>query len=490
MWKLSIFSRDEIYQLHQTSLEILERTGIKLDHDRTLKLLDDLGATIDYKRKVAKIPENIVLEAVRNVQKSFVIRARNPKFNIEVGSGKLRCSMGTQLYIIDPLNRSRRPGLTKDIIKGCILGDALENITTVAPIVLPQDKPSEVREIASYHIGVKYTSKHLSVYFTQPASIPYLIELASIVAGGLKKLIEGKSLSYLANPLTPLKYTRDTLTIVHYFAKLGLPIAFNSMPQAGITGPMTLAGSIVLGNAEVLAGITIAFLINKRLPVFYINTPHITDMRYGSISFGSPEQAILCVGAIQLAHFYGFPATVNAGLTDANTLDAQMGFEKALTAVLAVLAGAESIGAQGIVGADQGACLEQLVLDNEFTSAILRVKKGCDVSPEELALEAINDVGIDGLFLTHRHTLTHARKVLWVPELFNRLDWNRWIKEGGKDLLIKAREKVEDILKKHNPELLDKDVEKELDETAERAYKEILTKTRSPSKLDDLLDSV
>lgn len=477
MWKLNIFSKNEIYQLHQSSLEILEQIGVQLDHEESLKLLDKAGASVDYKRRIVKIPENIILEALRSVKKKFTIKARDPKFDVEVGSGKLRCSMGSQLYIIDPFSRSRRDGSTKDIIRGCILGDALENIAIVAPIVVPQDKPLEVREVVSYHVGVKHTSKPLSIYLTQLMSAFHIVKLASIVAGGLDNLVKSKSLWYLANSITPLKYSYDTLAIVHYFAKLGLPIAFNSMPQAGMTGPMTLAGCIALGNAEILAGITLAFQINKELPILYINTPHVTDMRFGNISFGSPEQAILCIGAIQLAHFYDFPATVNAGLTDANIPDAQTGFEKALSAVLAILAGAEGIGAQGIVGADQGASLEQLVIDDEFISAILRVRKGFEISPEELALEVIKDVGVGGLFLMHRHTLTHARKVLWMPKVFNRLNWGQWIKRGGKDLLLRARERVEEILKEHQPQPLDRDIEKELDKAAEKVCKEILTKT-------------
>jgi len=469
-----LLSKNEVYQLHTTSLEILEQVGIQFKHEEVLKILERAGATIDYKQMIARFPENLIKEAIKKVEKKFIIRARSQRFNVEVGSGRLRCSMGSQLYIIDPFTKSRRLGTVNDIIKGCKIGDALENISIVAPIVLPYDVPFEIREIVSYELSIKHTSKPINIYITQITSVPYIVEIASIVAGGLENLKKWKSLVYLANPLTPLRYSPETLNMIQYFAKLSLPINFNSMPQAGLTAPMTLAGSIALGNAEILAGIVLAYLIGKRPPVLYSNTPHVTDMKTGNISFGSPEQALLCVGAVQLAHFYGFPATVNAGLTDSKLPDAQSGFEKALSAILALLAGAEGIGVQGILGADQGASFEQLVLDNEFISAILRILKGLEISPSELAFDIIKQVGIGGIFLTNRHTLINAHKVLWPPKLFDRLDWDRWVKQGSKDALIKAREEVDKILQRHQPETLDKDIEIMIDKVVKKAQQELI----------------
>jgi trimethylamine--corrinoid protein Co-methyltransferase len=457
----------------------LEQVGVRFEDNDTLHLLDSAGARIDWKRRVARLPEHLVMDAVKSVRKRFTIRPRSPRFSVEVGSGRLRCSMGSQLYLIEPLARRRRLGVSEDIVRGCIVGDALDNISIVSPIVVPHDVPPKLSEVVAYQLGLKHTTKHLFLYITQGSSAPYLVAMASAVFGGLKGLAKNRGLIYLANPITPLRYTQETLRLINYFAGLGLPIYFNSMPQAGLTAPITLAGSIALGNAEILAGITVAHLHRKGLPILYANTPHTADMRRGDILFGAPEQALLCLGAVQLAHYYGFPATVNAGLTDSKLPDAQAGFEKALTTLVALWAGAEGIGAQGILGADQGACLEQLVLDDEFIGAALRVMEGLAVTPEELAGRVVNEVGVGGLFLAHPHTLSRARSALWCPKLFDREGWERWLQAGGRDSLQRAHSRVESILKEHLPEPLDRDVEREVDRIADRARRELLGGTKT-----------
>jgi trimethylamine--corrinoid protein Co-methyltransferase len=177
-------------------------------------------------------------------------------------------------------------------------------------------------------------------------------------------------------------------------------------------------------------------------------------MRTLLCSFGSPNQVLIGLAAVQLGRYYGYEVFVNSGLTDACLPDFQSGFEKGMTGMVGLLAGASGIGAMGIVGADQGTSFEQLVIDNEWASAYDHIfTRGVEVTPETLAVDVIQRVGVGGSFIAEEHTVRHMRETGWRSSLFNQASWDAWHADGGKDVYQKAHEKVEAILKQHYPPL-------------------------------------
>jgi trimethylamine--corrinoid protein Co-methyltransferase len=143
---------------------------------------------------------------------------------------------------------------------------------------------------------------------------------------------------------------------------------------------------------------------------------------------------------------------LNSALTDACVPDFQGGFEKGMSAIVALLSGAEGIGAQGIVGADQGTSLEQLVIDNEWASAIDHIfRLGFEVSEETLAVDLIQEVGIGGNYLAEEHTVRHMRQTYWPATVFNQASWEAWMRDGGKDVYARAHQRVQEILEDHYP---------------------------------------
>jgi trimethylamine--corrinoid protein Co-methyltransferase len=196
------------------------------------------------------------------------------------------------------------------------------------------------------------------------------------------------------------------------------------------------------------------------------------DLRSALCSFGSPNQVLLGLGAIQLGRYYGYDVYVNSGLTDACLPDFQGGFEKGVSAIVALLAGARAVGAQGIVGADQGTSFEQLVIDNEWASAIDHVfRLGFEVNEETLAIDVIKKVGIGGNYLAEEHTVRHMHETYWPATIFNQRSWDAWMGDGGKDVHALAHQKVQKILAQHYPPepLVSRQVIKELDALVEDA---------------------
>jgi trimethylamine--corrinoid protein Co-methyltransferase len=248
-----------------------------------------------------------------------------------------------------------------------------------------------------------------------------------------------RQVGYLLEPNSALLRSLQ-LEMTLIFADAGQKVWVAPMAMAGLDAPVTLAGTLVMQNAYNLAGIALAWALG--IKGYWAGTAHTLDMRSSLCSFGSPNQALIAISAIQLGSFYGFEVEVNSALTDACVPDFQGGFEKGMTGAVAMLAGAGCIGAQGIVGADQGASLEQIVIDDEWASALDHVfSLGVEVSKDTLGVEAIQRVGVGGSFITDEHTLRHMRKTYWRASIFNQMSWDSWKAAGGKDVYEHAHEK-------------------------------------------------
>jgi len=221
------------------------------------------------------------------------------------------------------------------------------------------------------------------------------------------------------------------------------------MAMAGLDAPVTLAGTLVMQNCYNLIANVVAYLWDTRCG--WSGSAHTMDLRSSLCSFGSPNQVLLGLGAIQLGNWYGFETGANTALTDACVPDFQGGFEKGMSAMITLLAGGGH-GAQGIVGADQGTSFEQLVIDDEWASALDHIfSHGMEVNDDTLGVDVIKRVGILGNFLADEHTVRHMRDTYWRASIFNYESWDAWMAKGGKDAYARAHDKVQEILGKHYP---------------------------------------
>lgn len=473
-WNLTYLGKNEIDKIHSASLEILSKVGVRIEHAEIFKKMKEHGAEETKDRRLL-LDGGLVEEAIKKSSKKYVIYARDSRYNLEVGSGNLRfLSSGGQAWIVDPIRKERRKPTISDLYNAIIIGNALENINIVGAMVIPQEIPSQVRSVYMCSELVKRSSKVVFFWIEEPKEAPFVLKIFETISGGENEHRKKPMIWYFCEPISPLKFRYESLEILRLFCSKGLPVTFGPMVQAGSTGPITLAGTLALENAEILAGVTIAQILSPGIPVEYGGIPHISDMRNLNISFGSPEQIIMAVAMIQIGKSYGFPVHVNTGLTDSNIPDAQAGIEKCASMLASALAGAELFGHLGISGADQGASLEQLIIDNEIAGYVKRVIKGFEVNEETLALDLIRDRCEIGSFIGTKHTLRHMRKEQWFPQLLNRDIWENWISKGSKDLLVKAIETKERLLKEHEVKRLDQQLEKEIDKIVKNAFKTLL----------------
>lgn len=475
MSKIAILSEEEVERIHGVSLRLLKRVGVGVPHEGILAILADGGAEVDAEKQVARLPSSLVERALEESGKNFILHGRGSEKHARFGYGDfVLVSSPGQFSWVEEGRVERRSPTLEDARRAIRIGDALENITLVGAMAVPQEIPAPVRDIHLTAELVKGTAKPTWAWVGDGNSAEYVLEICNAVTGGWEEMRKRPMILLFVEPISPLGFSSTGLEIFLKFAKKGLPVMSGPMVMASATGPATIAGTLALENAEILASLVIAQLIYPGVPFCYGGIPHIMDQRKGTISFGSPEQILMAVAMTQMGKFYGFPVYINVGLTDSKLPDAQAGLEKGASLILGAMSGADTFGHQGIVGADQAASLEQLVIDDEIASFVKRVIRGFQVDKETLAEEVIARVGIGGNFLMEEHTLRHFRQELWFPRLCDRSDWDSWRARGGKSMAERARQRKEELLRAHEPEPIDENLEKEIDSIVETARRHLI----------------
>jgi trimethylamine--corrinoid protein Co-methyltransferase len=479
MPNLDYLARHDIEAIHDTSLTILRDVGVNLPNQEALDALAEAGADIDLNHQVARIPERLVAEALERAGKQYILYGRDPERTARFGygdpeTGFVLVSSPGQFAWVDEDGGPRRQPTREDAHAGIRVGDALEHIDIVGAMGMALDIPAEYRDVWLAAESVKGSTKPTHVWVTNGRSLTYILRIYEAVMGGREAHRQRPMIAAFIEPISPLRFPETGLEILIACARYGLPVGFGPMVQAGATGPATLAGTLALENAEILAGIVLAQTFGPGVPVCYGGIPHIMDMRSSQISFGSPEQGLMAVAMTQIAHHYGLPVYINVGLSDSKRVDAQSGLERGMTLLVGALAGADTFGHMGILGADQAGSLEQLIVDNEMAAYVKRVLRGFAVDEEALALDVIQKVGIGGNFLGEAHTHRHFRRELWFPTAFDRRRWEEWWADGARTMADWAHERKAQILTEHRPLAPEPDLVREIDGIVAAARRELL----------------
>jgi len=473
-----VFTEDALDAIHLASLDVLERTGVRIHHGETiLKMLKDKGCTVDFEKGVVLFPSYLVEEAVKKTPKTFVMYGRNPKYDCKLDGRHIYFTTDTETTnTVDLSTGEWRPSTMDDLEKLTRVTDALESYAAGGHLTTSLDKPNNVRCLHDYAAALNNIEKPCgwSVYPPELAMqlTDYQLEIAIAATGSEKKLRERPLGDGGFCTESPLKFEGRYVEIALKLAKLGFPCSVASMPLGGATAPVTLAGSLVMTNAEILSGVcTIQLAVpgtNTRAEYIMGNL----DMKTGLWGQG-PEEGLLCAGAVEVARYYGFRVAVNGFNSASKMSGAQTSYEKAMSTLLPVLAGADVVYGAGSLEGGMVASFEELVMDDEICRAVLKAVQGIEVNDETLAVDVIDKVGPGGHFLAEKHTLKHFKEELFFPELSDRSSYDAWKKAGGKSLVKRARERAEEILKDHWPTPLDKDVQTEISETIRRAEREL-----------------
>jgi len=470
MW-LKFLSQDQIEKIHSATLNILEEVGVLIHDTEFLRFLGDFGATIDLDKKRAKLPPDLVEKSVKKAPRHVTFYARDSRHNVRFDEDRIYTHpLGGAANVFDLDSGTVRAANRNDIENLTRLVDALPNVHTATMIVYPSDVHERLRDIYGVEAILRNTSKNFDATPYTDESFPYIIKMIEAVTGE-DELRKKPIATVSASPTSPLQFSADVTKIMTRAARHNLPIAILPCPLAGATSPVTLAGTLVQQNAEMLAGIAMVQMLSPGNPVQYSPRCIPLDMLTGQACAGV-ESPIMSVCCVQLAKYYGLPSDVYGLDTDSKVLDEQAAIERSISGLLPALAGANALSGAGCVESGITASYEQLVIDDEIFSMIFRATKGIDFTEEKLASDVIKKVVLESSnFLQQKHTLQHFQSEHFIPKLLNRAARARWEKMGSKSIVEVAKEKAKKILAEHQPLPLEEDVKREIAEIREQATK-------------------
>jgi trimethylamine--corrinoid protein Co-methyltransferase len=443
-----ILSNDDVLRIHDASLDILEHTGIAVESDELLAIMRTAGANIDLEKRVVRLSRDMVLENIKKAPSQFVAYGRNSNRDLRIERGKVYARTGNgRINVIDATTGQRRTGTRSDVEACAVLVDALENIHIGSGVLYAGDVPQSAVDIVTFEIMLENTDKHIKVGAETARNLESIVRMAEVIRGGKDEFERRPLMTLILSPVSPLLWDKEAADLAIFASNHKLPVNVEPAPIGGSTAPVTLAGHLVLANAETLAGITILQILNPGTPIYY--SPRFTtmDMRTGSVAFGSIEGEIMDVGAAQMARYYNVPVDLEG-----------------VEPYLGALASINVIGGIGSAEAGLYQDFAQTVLDDEILGIILRMIHGVEISSETLAVDAIARVRPAGNFLGDKHTITHYTKEHYLPKLLASGNvWERvLISLASKEVKQKARDKATEILKQHEPPRLDQDVVKEM----------------------------
>jgi trimethylamine--corrinoid protein Co-methyltransferase len=453
-------TEDQITLLHEASLEIMARTGMRFYEQEALDLFKKAGADVSDGNLV-RLPPHLVEWALRTAPKNITIFDQTGRRVMSLGGYRSYFGVGSDcMHIYDPYTGERRQAVLEDVVHGVRLVDALPNLDFVMSMFMPSDVPEETYERHQMAVMLQESTKPIVFVGIEAASTVYAVEMAAAVAGGLEALQRYPFVINYVNVTSAFRHNEESVQRLLYAAERNLPTIYAPSKSRGTMAPMTVAGALALGNAGQLAGLVLSQLKREGSP-FMCSKPggDGMDMRSMVSLYAAPDGGPF---GWDLAHYYGIPTFGAAGCSDAKVFDAQAAAEAALTLFDNALNGANLIHDVGYLDCAMTGSLELVAFCDEIIGWLRRYLRKLEISEETLALDLIHEIGPDGHFIETRHTLRHVRED-WRPTLLDRFSYHRWAAEGATTLQGRANHKVREIIENHRAEPLPEDVIKEIE---------------------------
>ena len=471
MTKLRILSKDGISSVHMASLEVLERTGVLVKSSNALKILEDAGCEIDS--NIVKIPPNLVEDALEKVPSSFQLYTREGNKCFTVGGDKVIYNPGsTALQFLDRTTGEIRRATLEDLIHLVELVDGLEYLQAQSTAVVPGDVPDTISDLYRLYIILKKSTKPIVTGAFSTEGLLDMIRMLEAVAGTPEDLAHKPRAIFDCCPSSPLMWSDVTAQNLIDCSKHDVPAEIVPAPLMGVTSPVTVTGTLVQSNAEVLSGVVISQLVREGSPVVYGAAPMVLDMKRATPCLGAVEAMMVACATAEIGKHYGMPTHAYLGVSDSKAVDSQSGYESGLGIALGALARINVVSGPGMLASVNCQSLEKLVIDNELCGVAYRLIEDVRLESSDLSVDLIKNVGPGGYFLEQEHTRAHFRKELFIPsDIFCRLSPESWKEAGAKDAFKRARKNVNRLLSEHIPTPLSQETEKRLEGTLQGILK-------------------
>lgn len=459
----SLLSQEQVERIHEASLEILAEVGMLVRNQKAREIFSKHGAEIDSESQIVKIPSSVIEEFRAGFPASFTFRGRDPEFDRTIPRDRPLILTGSSApNIIDPVAGHVRRATSTDLARIAHLINELPGYDVFSISTLADDAPPGQFSLSRFYPSIKNTIKPVRAN-TPPDEAADMLRLVYLIAGSEAAFKNHPFVTFHYCPVvSPLTMDFDSTEDLIFFKRQKLPSYFSIVPNAGLTSPLTMTGTLAQNNAEFLAAAVLSQMIDPQSELIYNTLPTVADMRTGAYSPGAIETGLLHMGCAQMARFYNIPSGGYIGLTNSKINDAQSGYETGMSVVAGFLGGVDIFNMGGLLDALMAFDFAKAVIDNDIALMLKRLQRGFEFSEDDLALELIAQVGPGGMFADNEHTLERMRTTMYLSDLADRDPRQLWQDSGGLDIQKRAMKRVKSILTQENSAVFSPEVDDRL----------------------------
>ena len=471
---MKAISDDQVEAIHHASLRVLRDNGMEFQLPRAVEILCKAGAEVGEDGKRVRFDPDFVEEKLMTVPSRFTLHGRSSHRDLEFGGDTAIWGTVGSAPNVSDRERGRVMGNFEDYKNLVRLSQALNAVHTLAGYpVEPTDLDVRTRHLHAISAAVRLTDKPQFGYAIGGPRMADGIEIVRIARGVSRdELLRQPSIHTVVNSNSPLIYDGGLLEGAIVMAELNQPVIYTPFTLAGAMAPVSVAGALVLQNAEALAGIAFSQCVNPGAPTVYGSFTSNVDMKSGSPAFGTPEYAKATIASGQLARRYNFPWR-SSSATASNAADAQAAYEAQMSLWPVVLGHAHFIN-HGFGWLEGGLCAsyEKFILDAEMVQMMQEFLKPLDTDEAELGLDAIAEVGPGGHFFGCEHTMARYETAFYRPLLSDWRNFENWRDSGAVETSDRATKIWKQLLADYEAPPLDPAIEEELDDFVARRVAE------------------
>lgn len=462
---LHVLSPEDVQRIHTATLDVIESIGVRFPSTKALDIWEMHGATVDRETMIVKAPGQLIEDALKKAPPAYTLAAREPAQDLPMdGNHVFVGTDGCGVEVIDLESGQRRRSGWQDVADIARVADYVEAVAFHWVAVSAQDRPPETRGLHELLAIWQNSTKHVqteSIYASE-VEARAAVEMAAAIAGGREALRQRPILSIMQCTAPPLGHDGGSLEAGLIAAEAGLPVGFMTMTSSASTAPVTLAGNLVVGNAEVISALALMELAHPGAPVYYAAAQTTMDLRTGGYTGGGPEDFLFGAATNILADFYNVPLSMGSFATGAKAPNWQAGIENSLSTFMASVVMSDMLLGVGLLHGSRIWSYEQMLMDCEIFDIVHKMMQGIVVDDSTLALDVIQAVGPGGNFLKQKHTKKNMRS-LWLPTYMDRRPYELWEEkqDGAREW---ARAEAKRILATHEPEPLEPKLAEELRE--------------------------
>lgn len=409
---------ENVLKIHRGSMEILERTGMKFHHPDAVRVLKEHGIRVEG--NVAYFTEKQIMKYVELAPSTCKVYARNPKYDIEIGGSRVYNAPAAGPTTIMDIDGSKRPATLEDYVNFIKLYEQNSSYYVNGGIVCaPHEVPAEYSTLALHYVALCHTEKSIWTGSGSYEQMEAVFKMGCYAFNMTEEeMMKKPYMMTCINTNTPLQLDNKMTETMFTFLKYRQPVIIAAAAMAGTTSPITMAGTLAVLNAEVVATIALAQMYAPGAPVIYGSQSTNADMATCAIAIGSPEGALCYKYCAEMARFYGVPSRGGGALTDAKSLNVQAGYESMLTYYACKNSGINLIlQSAGIMESYLSASYEKMIVDFEIINMVDRYERDFEVNEETLPLDLIDEIGPGGQYLLEEHTFEYCRKEPFIPDI-------------------------------------------------------------------------